>query len=109
MKILLDECIPRKLKYVFLGAGHTCETVTEAGFSGKKNGELLALVDREFDVLVTVDKNFRHQQNLNVRNIALLVIRANSNEIDEISVHMDAALAALRSISPGSVVEVGSE
>jgi predicted nuclease of predicted toxin-antitoxin system len=108
MKVLLDECVPRKLKYVFIGAGHICETVTELGLSGKKNGELLAIADPDYDVLVTVDKSIRHQQNLKVRNIALLVIRADSNEIDHISVHIEAALAALRSISPGTVVEVGS-
>jgi predicted nuclease of predicted toxin-antitoxin system len=108
MRVLLDECVPRKLKYVFIGAGHICETVTELRLSGKKNGELLAIADPDYDVLVTVDKNIRHQQNLNVRNIALLVIRADSNDIDHISVQIEAALAALRSISSGTVVEVGS-
>jgi predicted nuclease of predicted toxin-antitoxin system len=109
MRVLLDECIPRKLKYAFLDAGHICKTVIEAGLGGKKNGELLALADREFDVLVTVDRNIRHQQTLKARTIALLVIRAASNEIDEISVHIEAALDALRSISPGTIVEVGNK
>ena len=109
MRILLDECIPRKLKYAFLDAGHICQTVTETGLVGRKNGELLAAADSEFDVLVTVDKNIRHQQNLNVRKIALPVIRANSNKFEDISVHMKAAIAALRSISPGTVIEVGFE
>jgi predicted nuclease of predicted toxin-antitoxin system len=109
MRVLLDECVPRKLKYVFLDAGHDCETVTEAGFSGKKNGELLSVADGQFDVLVTVDENIRHQQNLNVRDIALLVIRARSNDIDDIRVHVDGALTALRSISPGTVIEVGAK
>lgn len=109
MRILLDECIPRKLKYASLGAGHTCQTVTETGLVGRKNGELLAAADSDFDVLVTVDKNIRHQQDLQVRKIALLVIRADSNKIEDISVHMKAAIAALRNISPGTVVEVGFE
>jgi predicted nuclease of predicted toxin-antitoxin system len=55
MRLLLDECVPRKLKFFFTDAGHECETVTDAGFSGKENGELLALADKEFDVLITVD------------------------------------------------------
>ena len=38
MKLLLDECLPRKLKFVFSGSGHPCETVREAGFGGKENG-----------------------------------------------------------------------
>lgn len=43
MKVLLDECIPRRLKYALLD--HDCQTVPEAGFNGKKNGVLLALAE----------------------------------------------------------------
>jgi hypothetical protein len=39
MRILLDECIPRKFKHGF--AEHECLTVPEAGLAGKRNGELL--------------------------------------------------------------------
>jgi hypothetical protein len=35
MKVLLDECLPGKLKYSL--SGHDCQTVPEAGFGGKKN------------------------------------------------------------------------
>ena len=44
MKILLDECIPRKLKDTL--ADHACQTVPEAGLAGKKNGDLLSLAER---------------------------------------------------------------
>ena len=37
MKVLLDECIPRKSKRSL--PGHDCQTVPEAGFAGKTNGE----------------------------------------------------------------------
>jgi predicted nuclease of predicted toxin-antitoxin system len=84
MRVLLDECVPRKLKFFFTEAGHECETVTDAGFSGKENGELLALADKEFDVLITVDKNIRRQQKIPSRKISLVVIRALSNDLDDI-------------------------
>ncbi len=49
MNILLDECIPRKFKRTL--AQHTCQTVPEAGFAGKSNGELLRLAEHGgFDV-----------------------------------------------------------
>jgi predicted nuclease of predicted toxin-antitoxin system len=54
MKLLFDECIPRKVKFLFADGGHECETVRDAGFSGKENGELLALAEGHFDVLVTI-------------------------------------------------------
>jgi hypothetical protein len=41
MKVLIDECVPRKFKSSL--RPHDCQTVPEAGLAGKKNGELLAL------------------------------------------------------------------
>lgn len=59
MRILIDECAPRDLK-LSLAAHHCeCSTVQELGWSGKKNGELLALAEGKFEVLVTLDKNIQ--------------------------------------------------
>lgn len=107
MKLLLDECVPRKIKRLFAEAGHECETVRDAGLGGKENGELLDLADGKFDVLVTTDKNIRYQQNLTGREIAILIIRPVSNDFEDIRPHIPEALAALPLISPGQVVEVG--
>lgn len=63
MKILLDECIPRKLKGAL--ANHDCKTVPEAGLAGKKNGALLSLAEGAgFDIFLTMDKGLQYQQNL---------------------------------------------
>lgn len=72
MKLLLDECVPRKLKFLFAEGGRECETVRGAGFGGTGNGELLALAEKSFDVLITIDKNIRYQQNLTSRSICYL-------------------------------------
>ncbi len=107
MRLLLDECLPRRTKYLFVEGGHECETVQEAGFSGKENGELLRLAEGNFNVFVTIDKNIRHQQNIASRKIAVLIIRASSNDLDDVRLHIPDALSALRTIGPGRVVEVG--
>jgi len=107
MRLLIDECLPRKVKFLFAEGGHECKTVGDAGFSSKENGELIALADKNFDVLITIDKNIRHQQNMKGRNIAILIIRPASNDIDDIRPHITQALAALKTISPGQLVEVG--
>jgi hypothetical protein len=52
MRILLDECVPVASKRHLVSLGHECQTVPEAGFAGKKNGELLALAERRWDVLL---------------------------------------------------------
>ena len=105
MRILIDECLPRKVKFSL--TGHECVTVREAGLSGRENGELLHLAERKFDVLLTVDKGIRYQQNLSGRSIAVLLIRAKSNDIDDILPHVPACLKALESMKHGDVVTVG--
>lgn len=107
MKLLLDECLPRRLKFVFSDHGHECRTVREAGFGSKENGELLALADGNFDVLVTIDRNIRYQQNIRGRSIAILIIRAPSNDISDIQPCIPNALAALKFIQAGQIVEIG--
>jgi predicted nuclease of predicted toxin-antitoxin system len=106
VRLLLDECVPRKLKFMFVAGGHTCETVRDAGFGGKTNGEHLTLAESRFDVLVTIDKNIRHQQNLAGRNIAVLILRAPSNDISDIGPLVMQALVALQIIKPGQFAEV---
>ena len=63
MKLLLDECVPRKLKNHLPAID--CQTVPEASLAGKKNGELLRLAELAgFEVLLTVDQGIEYQQNL---------------------------------------------
>jgi len=59
------------------------------------------------EVLITIDKNIRHQQNITGRNITILIIRAGSNDLDDIRPHVPQALAALKNTKPGQIVEVG--
>ncbi len=53
MRVLLDECLPGKLRGEL--TGHDVTTVPEVGWSGKSNGELLQLAAGPFDVFVTID------------------------------------------------------
>ncbi len=55
MKILLDESLPKRLKDDF--KGHQVKTVPEMGWQGKKNGELLRLLEKQFEVFMTADQN----------------------------------------------------
>lgn len=75
MKLLLDENLPKALKQHF--PSHDVYTVRDMGWQSKKNGELLKLMLAEsFDVLITFDKNLRHQQNFAKYPIAVLVLNA---------------------------------
>jgi predicted nuclease of predicted toxin-antitoxin system len=107
MKVLIDECAPRALKYHLAAHGHECLTVQESGWSGKQNGELLTLAENRFDVLVTLDTNLRYQQNLEGRRIAIVVILARSNRLASISCHFPACVEALQTIKAGEMVHIG--
>jgi hypothetical protein len=64
MKILIDECLPVALKGALTALGHECQTVRQAGFGSKKNGELLTLAEGRWNVLLTSDRNIKYQQNM---------------------------------------------
>ncbi len=106
MKILIDENLPRKLATHL--QGHECLTVAECGWSGKKNGELLELADSLFDVLLTLDKNLPYQLDLSSGRIAILIIRARSNRIQDIMPLIPQCLAALARIRPRQVIRAGT-
>jgi predicted nuclease of predicted toxin-antitoxin system len=106
MKLLIDECAPRALKHYLAARGHECLTVQEAGWSGKQNGELLALAEGKFDVLITLDTNLRYQQNLAGRRIAVVSILARSNRLPQLSPHFPACAEALKTIQQGDFVEI---
>lgn len=107
MRILIDECVPRKLTFDFTAAGHECLTVPEAGLAAGKNGELLQLAEPGFEIFLTLDKGLRYQQNITQRNIVILIIRAKSNRIADVRSHVANCLMVLRSIRRGEIVEIG--
>jgi len=107
MKVLLDECTPKALKRALAEAGHECRTVQEAGWAGKKNGELLGLAETAFDVLVTVDTNLRYQQNLARCKIAILILQSSSNRLDHLRQYFSACVLAVEKVKPGEIVLTG--
>jgi predicted nuclease of predicted toxin-antitoxin system len=83
MRILIDECVPKRLARQFLD--HEAVTVAEAGWSGKKNGELLKLmVTSGYEIFVTLDQNLQYQQNLQDANIAVIILAAASSRYDDL-------------------------
>ncbi|MCI0486679.1 MAG: hypothetical protein L0229_08775 [Blastocatellia bacterium] len=104
MKVLLDECLPRKLKRDV--DGDFVKTVPEMGWAGKKNGDLLRLAEQEFDVLLTNDQNLEYQQNLKTFNLAFIVLVAHTNDIEDMKPLMPAANEALKTILAGEILYI---
>ena len=104
MRILLDENLPRKLKWS-LEASETL-TVPERGWGGIKNGRLLRLAAAEFDVLLTMDRGVEYQQNLEGLELCLVVLSAVSNDIDDLLPLVPLIHVALSEVGPGRVLHV---
>ena len=104
MKLLLDECIPKRLKRDF--TGHDISTVDDVGLRGVKNGALLRAAAEQFDVLITVDRRMPFQQNLAGLNLALVILIAKPNRYPELKLLVPKALQALETIKAGEVVRI---
>jgi hypothetical protein len=104
MKILLDECIDRRLAREFVG--YEVKTVPQIGWSGIKNGQLLGLAETEFDVFITVDRNLSFQQNLPQFNIAVVVLQASSNRLADLKPLVPKTMVILAIIIKGQATVV---
>lgn len=102
MKIIIDECVLHIVKKRLPERG--IKSVQEMGWSGVKNGELLKLVEAEFDVFITSDKNLRYQQNLEEKRIAILLLP--SNQVPVIENLIPQIDEALETIQTGDFAEI---
>jgi hypothetical protein len=82
VRVLLDESVPRPLARLL--EGHEVETVGDFGWQGMRNGELLARASSDFDVFVTVDRNLPHQQDLARYAVAVVILEAPTNRMEDL-------------------------
>lgn len=106
MRLLLDESVPSRLRRYL--PDHDIKTVVEMGWSGVKNGRLLALAAVDFDAFLTVDKNLPYQQNLAILPLAVVVLDAYSNELPALLPLMQQLEQALSLLKPRCYVKVGT-
>lgn len=104
MKLLLDECIDRRLAKEFIG--YEVKTVPQMGWAGIKNGQLLALAEVEFDVFITVDRNLSFQQNLPQFGIAIVVLHTFSNRLADLKPLTPKILEVLANATKGTATVV---
>jgi hypothetical protein len=80
--ILLDENVPKKLKYRF-GENYTVNTTVEKGWASKTNGALMELLNESnCQYFITCDKGIAYQQNLDKINFTLIILVAASNDYE---------------------------
>jgi hypothetical protein len=104
MRVLLDECLPRRLGLEL--TGHLVSTVPQAGWAGISNGKLLALIAGNYDAFLTIDKNLPAQQKTVALSFGVVVLRAPSNQLDNLRPLVPQILTALAALQPGTVAIV---
>jgi hypothetical protein len=107
VKVLLDECVDWRLAREIVG--HDVRTARQMGWTAIKNGELLALASKHFDVFVSVDRNLSFQQNLAAFQVGVIVLQARSNRLADLRPLVPAVIAAIEQARPGLLAFVGAE
>lgn len=106
MRVLLDECLPRRLKHEL--PEHDVRSVPEMGWAGKSNGELLELAAGRFDVFLTVDRGIQYQQNLSNARLGIIAMQAPSNDIGDLRPLMPAVNRTLQDLKAGEFKRVSA-
>lgn len=107
MRVLLDECLPRKLRNTL--SKFEVTTVPEAGHAGLANGRLLAAISGRFDAFLTIDSNLTSQQTLATRDFGIPVLHAASNRLADLLPLVPEILAALAELQPGQVIHIPAD
>lgn len=105
MRVLLDECVPRRLRQHLLKLD--VSTVGDEGWLGRRNGALLrSMVAAGFTHLLTVDRNLMFQQNVAASGVAVVVIHAPTNRLVDLQPLMSQVEELLPTAGPGQVLHV---
>ncbi len=106
MRVLIDESLPRELALAL--EGHEARTVQQEGWSSVSNGELLRrAAQSEFQIFLTPDRNLQYQQNIQSAGIAVVVLRAASNRLEDLMPLIPALLVLLGGLKSGTVTQIG--
>jgi hypothetical protein len=105
VRVLLDENLPHDLAGAL--TGHAVSTVQGLGWAGTKNGALLKRAGDVCDVLISMDGNIEHQQNLTRLSFGVVVVEAPSNRMEDLLPVVPDLLQAIATSRPGEVRHVG--
>jgi hypothetical protein len=108
IKIVLDECIPKKLKYRIeeLDPDFFVKTTPEMGWASLSNGELLSVAEKEFDVFITSDKNLSFQQSVSSSSIQIVLLIAKTNTYEDLLPLVKKLTPLIKAHKPGVFLEI---
>jgi hypothetical protein len=93
VRILLDECVPARLKKAF--PGHAVQSVTETGW-------------RTSNVFVTVDRKLETQNDLRKFKLGFIIARVPNNRLDAFEPIFEQLSIAAAEVRRGEIIHVVS-
>ena len=106
MRLLLDESLPWEFRTHLIG--HDAFTTAYMGWKGKSNGDLLELARSGFDVFITADQSIPYQQRLTRTDVAVIVVIADSTDIEDLGPLAPRIMDALDNIRRGDIIWIGT-
>ena len=101
MKVLIDECLDHKIRFIL--PGHDAVSVEWAGLKGVRNGELLRRANLSFDALVTADQGLPYEQDLKGLNLIVVVLQLGTTQAKKLQPYIHEIVRALEAAQPGTV------
>ncbi len=101
MRILFDQNVSKKLRRNL--QPHQVSLAKEMGWARLGNGLLLDQAQAKFDVMLTMDANIYHQQNVAQYDIAVIVLRAYDNDYHSVLPLLPEVIELLAGIKPGEI------
>jgi predicted nuclease of predicted toxin-antitoxin system len=106
MKIILDECLPRRLLRDL--PDHVATTVPRQGWTGLTDATLLKRVESEFDIFITMDANIIHQQNLHNLPICMIILHGPNSRYETLQPLLPQIRNVILIAAPGTVFHIGN-
>lgn len=108
VRILLDECLPKKLKYRIeeLDPDFSTSTVPEMGWASDDDGVLLPKVEKEFDAFVTSDRNLSFQQPIQDKDVHVLLLVASTNIYEDLLPLVKKLKPIIKTNKPGQFSQI---
>ncbi len=102
MRILIDEGVPVQITKAL--KKYTVDTVQNRGWSGTKNGDLILLAEKHYDLFITADKNLKYQQNFSKRTLSILELSTNKRR--DIEANFNLIDETIQNLSIGDFIEL---
>jgi len=107
MKIIIDECLPKRVITFFKETEYEVWSIPQIGLGGYSDKDLLDALDKkEIDLFITIDGNIEYQQNFKNRTFGTMIIRSVSNRFMDLQQYQDEIVKVCKNVKPNMIYHI---